>query len=188
MIHMPYTVFAALSIVLTITSMIALMVPLDALLRDFERSRTGAAPRGPLAGTLAYVAAAGTVALLSFSMLLYAAFGGDTRAVETVDGPYALVDPDLFGAARDSRNPYRANLYLEQTDGSVERVSAHVDDLKIVRDADAETPFVEVAHTVTYHEGSFLFIEFEGSPGDLDETEYRIHLQPGATDVWTKGE
>lgn len=188
MIHMPYTVFAALSIVLTITSMIALMVSLEALQSDLDRSRAGAAPRDPLAGTLVYVVATGAVALLSFSMLFYAAFCGDTRAIETVDGSYALVDPCLFGAVRESRNPYRANLYLEQPDGSVERVSAHVDDLRIVRDADAETPFVEVAHTVTYHEGPFLFIEFEGSPGDLEETEYRIHLQPGATDVWTKGE
>lgn len=188
MIHMSYAVFAVLSIVLTITSMFAFMDPLEALLSDLDRSRAGAAPRDPLAGTLAYVVATGAVALLSFSMLFYAAFCGDTRAVETVDGPYALVDPGLFGAVRESRNPYRANLYLEQPDGSVERVSAHVDDLRIVRDADAETPFVEVAHTVTYHEGSFLFIEFEGSPGGLEETEYRIHLHPGAADVWTKGE
>lgn len=188
MIRMPYAGFFLLSIALTLASTAATLVPLDALLRDSERSRAGAASRDPLAGPLAYVATAGAVALLSFSMLFYAAFCGDTRAVETVDGPYALVDPGLFGAVRESRNPYRANLYLERPDGSVERVSAHVDDLKIVRDADAETPFVEVAHTVTYHEGSFLFIEFEGSLGDLDETEYRIHLQPGATDVWTKGE
>lgn len=183
---MPYTGFAVFSIALTITFTTAAMVSLDALMRDFERSRDRRAPRDPLALTLACVAVA--AALLSFSMLFYAAFCGDTRAVETVDGPYALVDPGLFGAVRESRNPYRANLYLEQSDGSVERVSAHVDDLRIVRDADAKTPFVEVVHTGTYHEGSFLFIEFEGSLDGLDETEYRIHLQPGATDVWTKGE
>lgn len=186
MIHMPYAGFAVFSIALTITFTTAAMVPLDALMRDSERSRDRRAPRDPLALILACVAVA--AALLSFSMLYQAAYGGDTRAVETVDGPYALVDPGLFGAVRDSRNPYRVNLYLERPDGTVERVSAHVDDLRIVRDADAETPFVEVAHTGTYHEGSFLFIEFEGSLDGLDETEYRIHLQPGATDVWTKGE
>ena len=186
MIHMPYTGFAVFSIALTIVFTTAAMAPLDALMRDFERSRDRRAPRDPLAGTLACVAVA--AALLSFSMLYQAVYGGDTRTVETMDGPYALVDPGLFGAVRDSRNPYRANLYLERPDGTVERVSAHVDDLRIVRDADAETPFVEVAHTGTYHEGSFLFIEFEGSLDGLDETEYRIHLQPGATDVWTKGE
>lgn len=188
MIHMPYAVFAVLSISLTIVSMVALMAPLEALLSDLDRSRAGAAPRDPLAGTLVYVVAAGAVALPSFSMLFYAAFCGDTRAVETVDGPYALVDPDLFGSTRARKDSNHLDLYLEQPDGSVKRVSAHVDDLRIVRDADAETPFVEVAHTGTYHEGSFLFIEFEGSLGGLDETEYRIHLQPGATDVWTKGE
>lgn len=188
MIHMPYAVFAVLSISLTIVSMVALMAPLEALLSDLDRSRAGAAPRDPLAGTLVYVVAAGAVALLSFSMLFYAAFCGDTRAVETVDGPYALVDPDLFGSTRARKDSNHLDLYLEQPDGSVKRVRAAVDDLQIVRDGSGGAPTVEVVRTRKHHAGTFLFLAYEGSVRASDAYTYRIHIAPSESDIWGKGE
>lgn len=186
MIRMSYAGFFLLSISLFLVSAAAVPVSLDALLRDLELRRRGDAPARALAVSVALVAAAAG-ALLSLSMLSYAAIGGERRATETVEGPYALIDPDLVGAARDARNPYRANLYLEQPDGSVEVEKAHTDDLRIVRDDDAAEPFVEVVRRGRYHKGTFLFISFEGALGALDKTTYRIHLRD-PSDIWARGE
>lgn len=186
MIHMPYDVFTVLSIALTLAFTTAAMVPLDALTRDSERSCDRRAPRDPLALALACVAAA--AALLSFSMLYCAAYGGDTRTVETVDGPYALVDPDLFGSTRARKDSNHLDLYLEQPDGSVKRVRAAVDDLQIVRDGSGGAPTVEVVRTRKHHAGTFLFLAYEGSVRASDAYTYRIHIAPSESDIWGKGE